>query len=160
MKDPTKAKYKLFFCLQFSGTIKGWSPAVTILALNRVAALDLMAQSKINTCRYKKSMEHKLGSEYFLTQAPTSDCLGASHIVGQWKEQATLLSIRAVGLHYVLFLVLFIDLQLMNWSMTILSKVFKDFTTKMLPKSFSLWLEKYVRLIQAQGLLGIRILSI
>lgn len=113
-KIPQKQN-KLIFCLRFSGTIKGWSPAVTILAMNWVAALDLMAQSKINTCHYKESMEHKLESEYFLTQAPSNDCLGASHIVGQWKEKATLLSIRIVGLHYVLFLVLFILMGFLNY---------------------------------------------
>lgn len=37
-------------------------------------------------------MEHKLGRKYFLTLAPSSNCLGASHIVGQRKEKATLLS--------------------------------------------------------------------
>lgn len=74
--------------------IKGWSPTVMILAPSQAAASDLMAQSKINTCHRKKSMEHKLEREYFLTLAPSSDWLGVSHTVGQWKEKATLLSSR------------------------------------------------------------------
>lgn len=63
--------------------IKGRSPKVMILTLNRVAASDLMAQREINICLHQKSMEHKLGKEYFLTLAPSSGWLGASHTFGQ-----------------------------------------------------------------------------
>lgn len=119
--------------------IKGWSPTVMILAPNWVAASDLMAQSKINTCHHKKSMEHKLGREYFLTLAPSSEWLGARHTVGQWKEKATFLSSRVdhARLVFCAILVLFIDLQIMNWRVIILSEVFQDFATKTLSEKVS-----------------------
>lgn len=81
-KRSTKAKQIMFLPL-FLLHIKGCSPEVTIWALNWVAASDVMEQREINSCHHKKSMEHKLGKEYFLTLAPSSDWLGSNHTFGQ-----------------------------------------------------------------------------
>lgn len=81
-KKPTKAN-QIMLLPPFLLHNKGGSPEVTIWALNWVSASDLMEQREINSRHHKKSMEHKLGEEYFLTLAPSGDLLDSNHTFGQ-----------------------------------------------------------------------------